>query len=635
MTVASSTAASPSRDTHGKRDTKFWSLLIGCIGVVYGDIGTSPLYAFKEAAHAVALDGILKEEIYGILSLIIWSLVIVVTLKYVLLLLRADNNGEGGILSLAALARRALGKSTAFISLFGIAGAALFFGDAAITPAISVLSAIEGLELVMPAFERYILPLAIVILIMLFHVQKVGTGKVSILFGPIMILWFVLIAAAGTAGIFKNPSVLMSFNPYYAALFLYKHGWLSFMVLGLVFLAVTGAEALYTDMGHFGRKPIQRAWLFFVFPALVLNYLGQGALVLNDFQAIENPFYLLFPEWMLLPIIGMATLATIIASQAVITGAYSMTRQAIQLGLLPRMEIRHMSAEHEGQIYMPKINNLLLYAVLLLCVMFRTSSALASAYGISVTGAIVVDSVLAFVVIWKLWKKGPFLSALIVAPFLIIELAFLSSNISKVFNGGIVPLLFSAFLGTLMFTWVAGTRYLRTQARRQSMGLGEFMEYIRENPPVLIEGNAIFLTSEPEEAPLALIQNLKFNHVMHTNNILLTVVTEPTPHVSAHERISMERISTNILRITMSFGYMQTPNVPHALGVATWQNEDVHVHDATYFLSRRKIVEDPLRGLPPWQEKLYIPLSRSAATATDFFKLPPGRVVEIGVQIGI
>lgn len=619
------------------RKPHFWTLALGCTGVVYGDIGTSPLYAFHEAAtRTLHGDGTIDQAaVLGVLSLILWALVIIVTLKYVLFLLRADNKGEGGVLSLMAQARPVAGKATPAVFFLGMAGAALFYGDSAITPAISVLSAVEGLKLVTPAFTHLVLPLSLVILIALFLVQKTGTGKVSFFFGPITVLWFLTLGLTGILSIVKHPSVLMAISPWYGVHFLALHSDIALFVLGGVFLAVTGAEALYADLGHFGRKPIQTAWLYLVFPCLILNYMGQGALVLHDPTALENPFYRLVPEWALLPLVGLATIATIIASQAVITGTYSLTRQAIQLGLLPRMEIRHTSHEHEGQIYMPKINTLLLLAVLFLCLVFGSSAALANAYGISVTGAIAIDSILAFIVVWKVWNKGLLMAALMVLPFLAVEFVFLSANMLKIFDGGLVPLMIAAFLAMLMFVWVKGSRYLQIRSRRQSMDMDVFLANLKENPPLWIDGTAIFLTADSDEAPLAMIQNLKHNKVMHKNNIILTVITSHTPRVPTSERITTQRISPHIVRMTMVFGYMQTPDVPHALAVAAWQGSDISVHDATYFLSRRKVVSDPVRGLPLWQDHLYITMNRASATATDFFRLPPGHVVEMGMQIGI
>ncbi len=631
MSHAAIAPASPSKNTLKER----WMLLIGCIGVVYGDIGTSPLYAFREAVTLASGGGLNAHEIYGILSLIIWSLLIIVTLKYILFLLRADNNGEGGILSLMAMARAVIGNKTGFVFFAGVIGAALFYGDAAITPAISVLSAVEGLKLVTPAFEHYVLPLSMGILLLLFMAQKSGTGKVSILFGPITVIWFVAIAIAGLIWIVKSPDILSAFSPHYAATFLTSHGWLSFFVLGAVFLSVTGAEALYADLGHFGRSPIQRAWIFFVFPALVLNYLGQGALLISHPEAIANPFYLMVPEWALLPMVILATMATIIASQAVITGAFSLTRQAIQLGLLPRMEIRHTSATQEGQIYMPKVNLLLLFGVFFLCILFRTSSGLASAYGIAVTGTMLVTTCLAFIVVAKVWKKGYVIAALLTLPFIVIEGTFLAANMMKVMHGGFVPLLFAVYAVILIVTWVAGTRYLYDTTHRKSIRIEELPEKLNLEAPHVVPGTAIFLTSDPLTVPDAFIQNMRHNKVVHEHNIILTVKTVQVPKISIMERLEIHSLTDSLTQITVTFGYMETPHIPNALHQGALYGFPIDVDNATFFLGRRKIFSDPARGLPVWQDKIYIALSRSAVAATDFYRIPHAQAVEFGIQMGV
>jgi KUP system potassium uptake protein len=606
------------------------ALLIGCIGVVYGDIGTSPLYAFREAALRVSGEGILPAEIYGILSLILWALIIIVTLKYVLLLLRVDNKGEGGILSLMAMAQKRVNRGKKIVFFAAITGAALFYGDAAITPAISVLSAVEGLKLVAPAFGHFVLPLAIFILFMLFWVQKKGTGQVSTFFGPITALWFIVMGSMGLVWIVKNPAILFAFNPYYAVHFLFAHGTISFFVLGGVFLAVTGVEALYADLGHFGRRPIQRAWLWLVFPALSLNYLGQGAMILAHPSAIENPFFLLVPEWGLLPLVILATVATVIASQATLTGAMSLTRQAIQLGLLPRMEIRHTSATEAGQIYMPKVNSYLLCAVLLLCLIFKESGALASAYGIAVNGTMVVTSILAFIALPKILNKTYAFSAFVILPFLMIELVFLGSNLMKFFDGGFVPVFFAVYIIIMIVTWVQGSRYLHKHSTRKSISMVDLIEKLDRTPPHVVSGTAIFLTSDSRNAPEAFTQNLKHNQIIHEKNIILTVAVAEVPNVPESQRLIVEHLSSRIVRAIISFGYMETPDVLNALYNADKQGLYVDMESVTFFLGRHKIISNPRRGLPGWQDKIYIAMSRSAVSATDFYKIPPSQVVEMG-----
>ena len=466
-----------------------------------------------------------RVAVLGVLSLILWALIIVVTLKYIVILLRADNHGEGGTLALMALAQRALGKRAGFIALCGIISAALFYGDAVITPALSVLSAIEGLKIATPAFDPYVVPLTVIILIVLFAVQSRGTARVAAFFGPITAVWFIAIAVAGVAYIARNPVVLLAFNPIYAIEFLSSHGMIGLITLGAVFLAVTGTEALYADLGHFGRKPIQIAWVGLVLPSLALNYLGQGALVLADPKAVENPFFLMYPEWALLPMVVLATAATVIASQAVITGAYSLSQQAIQLGLMPRLEIRHTSGEHYGQIYMPRVNLLLLIGVLLLVLMFRSSSALASAYGIAVTGTMVVTGTMAFVVIWKVWRWSALAAAALMLPFFVIDLTFLGANLLKVVEGGWVPLALGGILMVMMYTWRRGSRLLSEKTRRQETPLVDLVRMLERKPPARVPGTAVFLTSDPSSAPTALMHSLKHYKVLHEKNVILTVET--------------------------------------------------------------------------------------------------------------
>src|SRR5947199_507327 len=567
-----------STEAHGKprAGPGFLALTLGTIGVVYGDIGTSPLYAMRESVVAAVGTGNPASEtaVFGILSLIIWALILVVTLKYVLILLRADNNGEGGTLALMALAQRSFGKGAGALVLCGIISAALFYGDAMITPALSVLSAIEGLKVATPAFEPYVVPLTALILVVLFAFQSRGTARVATFFGPVMLVWFAAIAVAGVWHVVQNPAVFWAFNPAYGIEFLATHGIIGLFTLGAVFLVVTGSEALYADLGHFGRAPIQAAWLTVVLPALTINYLGQGALVLADPKSIENPFFLLYPDWALLPMVVLATAATVIASQAVITGAYSLTRQAIQLGLLPRMEIRHTSETHAGQIFMPRVNALLLTGVLLLVALFRSSSNLASAYGIAVTGTMVVTAMMAFIVVWKNWKWSPLAAGALIAPFLLIDLTFLGANLLKVLEGGYVPLAFGGVVMLVMYTWRRGSRLLFDKTRKQETPLRGLVAMLEKRPPVHVPGTAVFLTSDPTSAPTALMHSLKHYKVLHEKNVILTVETADTPRVKPEDSVQIEQIGDSFSLVTLTFGYMETPNVPKALAIARklgWQ----------------------------------------------------------------
>ena len=617
----------------------FWALTLGCIGVVYGDIGTSPLYALRESVLAAAGPGHAVNEpiVLGILSLIIWALLLVVTAKYVLILLRADNHGEGGTLALMALASRALAGSRggAIVILLGIISGALFYGDAIITPALSVLSAVEGLKVATPAFDEFVVPITVVILILLFAAQSHGTAKVAALFGPITVIWFGAIAVAGLWHIGQNFNVLLSFNPYYGVNFLLHHGIIAFYTLGAVFLVVTGAVALYADLGHFGRSPIRFAWLVVVLPALLINYLGQGALVLANPKAIENPFFLLYPQWALLPMVLLATAATVIASQAVITGAYSLTQQAIQLGLLPRLEIRHTSESLFGQIYMPRVNTLLLVGVLLLVALFRSSSALASAYGIAVTGTMVVTAMMAVVVIWKVWRWPLVATLALILPFLFIDLMFLSANLLKIVEGGWMPLALGVLVMTLMYTWRRGSRLLFEKTRRQEIPLGGLVAKLEKNPPVRVPGTAVFLTSDPASAPTALLHSLKHYKALHEKNVILTIETADTPRVDAAERVRIEPVGETFSRVVLRFGFMETPNVPKALAIARKLGWQFDIMSTSFFLSRRSLKPAAHSGMPLWQDRLFIGLTRVANDATDYFQIPTGRVVEVGTQVTV
>ena len=635
ITAAETPAANGRGEAHSTAGFK--ALMLGSIGVVYGDIGTSPLYALREAIVAAsgAAGSVDPQAVLGILSLILWALIVVVTLKYVVVLLRADNNGEGGTLALMALAQRAVAKNAPTIVLLGIISGALFYGDAVITPAQSVLSAIEGIKLVTLASEAYVVPLTMIILTALFAVQSRGTARVAAFFGPIMCVWFAVIAIAALPQIARHPEVMLALNPLHAVSFMIHHGVIGFVTLGAVFLAVTGAEALYADLGHFGKRPIQTAWLFIVLPSLALNYMGQGALLIADPKAIENPFFLMFPDWALIPMVGLATVAAVIASQAVITGAYSLTRQAIQLGLMPRFEIRHTSEAHSGQIYIPRINLLLFVAVMLLVVLFRSSSALASAYGISVTGTMVVTAMMGFVVIWRVWKWSPIAAAALIAPFLFLDLTFLAANLLKVVDGGWVPLALGGVVMLLMYTWRRGSRLLFEKSRKLEFPLAELVAMLEKRPPQRVSGTAVFLTSDPESAPTALMHSLKHYKVLHEKNVILTIETAPTPRIDDAERVRMEQLSETFSKVTLRFGFMESPNVPKTLAIARRLGWQFDIMATSFFLSRRALKPAAYSGMPRWQDHLFIALSRSSNDATDYFQIPTGRVVEVGTQVTI
>ncbi len=621
--------------SHSPKKTAFAALALGSLGVIYGDIGTSPLYALRESLSHLKEGGITETGLLGTVSVLIWALFFTVTAKYVLFLMRADNKGEGGTLSLMALAHSALGRRGAPVFLLGIAGAALFSGDAMITPAISVLSALEGLELATPVFSHYILPLTILTLLALFWAQNRGTAGVAAFFGPIMGLFFLTIGLLGAAHIGDAPHILLAFNPVLGVKFLLGHGLLGFIVLGSVFLAVTGSEALYADMGHFGRLPIQVTWLVFVLPALVLNYLGQGALVLANPSAIENPFFLLAPGWGLLPLVVLATIATIIASQAVITGAFSVVHQAIQLGLLPRMLTLHTSETQEGQIFIPRVNRLLLIGVLLLVSFFKTSSSLSSAYGTAVTGTMVVTTALAFVVVWKCWRWPLWLAAPFVSAFLATDLAFLAANLMKVVEGGWVPLVIAGGVMVVMWTWVRGTHLLTEKFRRDSIRIPDLIQMLEKSKPIRVPGTAIFLTNSPEIAPAALLHNLKHNKVLHERVWILSVVTENMPRVPLRNRFEVEKLSEDFTRVVLHFGYMESPRIPAALALLRKAGMKCDIMTTSFILGRRTIKPAPKSKMPAWQDRLFIALARQAAPPTDFFAIPSDRVVELGAQVTV
>jgi KUP system potassium uptake protein len=613
----------------------FLGLAVGSVGVVYGDIGTSPLYAVRESLHHAAGDGVTRSEVIGVISLMLWALILVVTIKYVILIMRADNQGEGGTLSLMALVQKVTGRGMNTAFLLGVAGAALFYGDSVITPAVSVLSAVEGFGVVLPQTERFILPAAILIIVLLFSVQSRGTAKVAAFFGPIMCVWFLTLGVLGLYHIADDPEIFKAFNPLEAGHFLTNHGIVGLVVLGSVFLAVTGAEALYADMGHFGRSPIRWAWMVFVFPCLALNYLGQGAMILGSPETVGNPFFLMAPQWASIPLVVLSCVAAVIASQAVITGAFSLTAQAVQLGILPRIEIRHTSEQLAGQIYLPKVNRLLFAGVIALIILFQTSSSLASAYGIAVTGAMLADAGLMIFVIWKVWKWGLGWALAIMTPLILIDLAFFGANLLKLFDGAALPLAFGVFLMVVMWTWVRGSKIIADKSRRESVPLADLTKMLGKKPPQRVHGTAVFLTADSETAPTALMHNLKHNHVLHNTNILLTIKTAQVPYVPESEQITVETLSDDFRRIVANLGYMQSPRIPYLLAQARRQGCEFELMQTSFFLGRRTIKASAQSGMPLWQDGLYIALARSAANATDFFHIPYNRVVEMGSQVTV
>lgn len=641
----SASAESPEGGQNGAGEAKhpgLYMLALGSLGVVFGDIGTSPLYAFRIAATtAVGADGVYdRGTVLGVLSLILWALTLIVSIKYVMILMRADNKGEGGTLSLMALAQRAVRrrgkhKATRWVAVLGMLGAALFYADATITPAISVLAAVEGITVRAPQLQPAVVPAALVILIALFAFQRTGTQRVSALFGPITALWFLVLAVAGIGGIARDPSVLLAISPHYAIGFLISHKLIGFITLGAVFLAVTGTEALYADLGHFGRRPMWLAWFAVVFPSLIINYLGQAALVLNVPEASANPFFLLFPEWAIFPVVALATCATVIASQAVITGAFSLARQAIQLGLLPRMRILFTSETTTGQIYIPRINWLLFFAVVVLTISFGSSARLAFAYGIAVSAAMVVDSILAVVVLRLSWRWPLPLTAAVIGPFLFLEFNFVAANSVKVVSGGWVPILIAAFLMLAMLTWRRGTAILSEKAVRQEVSLGDLVNRLDAKPPNRVPGTAIFLTGDPEGAPTALLHNLKHNKIVHERNVILTIRTEGTPRVSPDDRVTIEELSPTFQRVAIAYGYMETPNVLKGIAACRKQGLSFDIMSTSFFLSRRSLKASVHSGMPLWQDKFFIALASSADSATDYFHIPAERVVEIGAQVTI
>lgn len=610
-------------------------LVLGALGVVYGDIGTSPIYAFREALHAASTDGaLLRANIFGIVSMIFWALTLIVTIKYILFVLRASNDGEGGILSLMALARESYKTRPALIVGIGIVGASLFYGDAVITPAISVLSAIEGLEIVTPAFTPYIVPITITILIALFLVQRSGTARMALFFGPITLLWFLALGFFGLWHLFDDLSILAATNPNYGFDYVVRNPGTAFATIGTVFLAVTGAEALYADLGHFGRKPIATAWMWIVFPCLLLNYFGQGAFMLAHMKS-QNPFFEMFPSWALLPMVVLATAATVIASQAVISGAYSLSRQAVQLNLLPRLRIEHTSEKQSGQVYLPRINFLLGLVVVLLVIGFERSSNLAAAYGIAVTGNMLVTTTLLFIVMTRIWKWKVWIASLITGCFLVIDVTFVGANLIKVIDGGWASLLVASLIVLIMFTWVKGSRQLARKVRQHNVPLELISKKLASAPPTIVPGMAVFLTGNPKSVPIALLHSLKHYKVLHERNVILNVVIAPSPIIRKEDHVHIEPIDERFVQITLTFGYMERPNVPRTLAVFKATGWKFDIMATSFFVSRRSLKASLQSEMPYWQDRLFITLAYSASDATEYFQIPTGRVVEIGTQVNI
>jgi KUP system potassium uptake protein len=610
------------------------ALSLAALGVVYGDIGTSPLYALRECFHGPHAIAPTETSVLGVLSLVFWVLILVISIKYMAFVLRADNRGEGGILALTALAAPKNVRNHSFVLLgLGIFGAALLYGDGVITPAISVLSAVEGLDIATPIFSDWIIPITLAILIALFWFQKHGTARLGAVFGPIMVLWFLVLGALGIGGIIKDPSVLRAFNPIYAWDFFAHHKMEAYYVMGSLFLVITGGESLYADMGHFGKAPIRWPWFTLVLPGLLLNYFGQGALLLHDPAASVNPFYHLAPEWALLPLVVLATLAAVIASQALISGVYSLTRQAIQLGLIPRLQVVHTSDREIGQIYMPYVNWLLLIGCLWLVISFKSSSNLAAAYGISVSLTMVITTALLYVVARKVWHQNVALVLILTLLFMAIDLVFVSANLIKFFQGGYVPLLIAAGLFTCMTTWRRGRQILAERLRETSMHLEDFWKRIQESKPVRVPGLAIYMVGDPETTPPAMLHNTQHNKVLHEKVAILTVVTKDIPTVANVDRVKIEKLDQNFYKIIAKYGFMDSPDVMeimdrlHEVGMRT------PVKDMTFFLGRETLLATKRPGMAIWREHLFSFMSRNAQRATAFFNIPPNQVIEVGIQV--
>ena len=611
------------------------ALVLAALGVVYGDIGTSPLYAFREALHATGELGSDRASVLGVLSLIVWALTLVVTLKYVTFVLKADNRGEGGTLSLMSLARESLAGRPKWVLILGVLGASLFLGDAVITPAISVLSAVEGIEVIAPTLTDWVVPITLSIIAILFFVQRFGTGGVAAVFGPITVVWFLVLGISGAVHIFDNFSVLSAINPLYGVHYVVRNIGSAVTVLGAVFLAVTGAEALYVDLGHFGRRPIIVAWFSLVFPSLLLNYFGQGAFVLEHPEMAEHPFFSMHPEWARIPMVLLATAATVIASQAVISGAYSLVRQAMHLNLLPRLRILHTSEKHSGQIFMPQVNSLLFFFVAALVLFFKNSSGLSAAYGIAVTGEMLITSVLLFIVMNRVWGWSFAATVTVILPLSLIDAGFLGANLAKFADGGWVPVAVASAMAIIMQTWTAGRRLLASRTKADEISLAAIIENLDRKRPPTVPGTAVFLTSDIEGAPTALLHSLKHYKVLHEQNVMLSVVTATAPYVPDDEKVFLESFNPLFSRIVITFGYMETPNIPRALVLVRKLGLKFDVMSTSFFLSRRTILPSKTGGMPFWQDRLFVALAQRASNATDYFGLPSGRVVELGLQTTI
>lgn len=614
------------------------SLAVGALGVVYGDIGTSPLYSLRECFQGTHSMPVIPGNVLGVISLIIWSLVLVVSVKYLSFVLRADNKGEGGILALLSLAfpeHRAAAPSWGRYTMImlGVFGAALLYGDGMITPAITVLGAIEGLKVATPFFTPYIIPLTVIIIIGLFYVQRTGTGNVGKVFGPVMVAWFGCIAVLGIWGVSRAPEILGALNPAHGVRFLWSHGWAGFLVLGGVFLVLTGVEALYADMGHFGRLPIQWAWFGLVLPALLLNYLGQGALLLRNPDLIENPFFHLAPRWALFPLVGLATMAAIIASQSLISGAFSLTMQAVQMGFAPRVEIDHTSSREKGQIYIAKMNWLLMLACIGLVLGFGSSSNLAAAYGIAVSLTILITTVLLYFAARRVWGWNVIVAGSLCGVFFLIELAFCGANLLKFWHGGWFPLVMALVFFTVMTTWKSGRRILRARLESSSLPLTLFLQDVATQSLGRVPGTAVFLASNTTGTPLALLHNLKHNQVLHKRNVMLTIITEEIPFIPRAQRVEVRQLSNDFYRVVGRYGFMQDPNVPRLLELCGKNGLEFKLAETTFFLSRETILPIKSPGMTMWRRRLFAVMSRNAQHATTFFRLPANRVVELGMQV--
>jgi len=628
-------------DSHGGsgpgRNNNLLPLTLTTVGVVYGDIGTSPLYAIRECFYGTHSVGPTHENVLGVLSLVLYALLLIISIKYIVVVMRADNQGEGGILALTALlpvhSKGRVPKRQAILLALGIVGAALLYGDGMITPAVSVLAAVEGLQVATPVFAHWVVPISVAILVALFLIQQHGTHRVGGLFGPVMVIWFLCIAALGIRWIIRAPQVLGAINPGHAVTFFEQNGWHGFAVLGAVFLVVTGGEALYADMGHFGRRPIRLAWFGLVLPALLLNYFGQGALLLVSSEPARQPFFMMVPSWGLLPLVVLSTVAAIIASQALISGAFSLTRQAIQLGYAPRLDIQHTSSAEIGQVYVPQVNWLLAISTVLIVIGFRSSSALAAAYGIAVTMTMVITAILLYVVAIERWQWPRPAAVCVTAIFLAIDLSFFGANLVKIVQGGWLPLVIGTLIFSLMTTWKTGRRLVAERLTARAFPLEEFVAAVSNMPPTRVSGTAVFMTAQPHGTPPALAHNLRYNKILHEHVIVLTVTTAPVPHVPSDRQVQVQALGHGVFNVRVQYGFMQDPDVPAALIKAQELGAELNLDDLTYFLGRETIIVTKRPGMATWRERLFVVMARNAVRATAFFRLPPERVVELGVQV--